>query len=78
MVNGDHLERMESIQEDTERDYSQTEYGKNALVVGDGGDGEHSPARLFKARVDEKARREEVNDGRRRQFSGEDGADLTA
>jgi hypothetical protein len=24
------------IQEDTERYYSQTEYGKNALVVGDG------------------------------------------
>ena len=29
------------IQEDTERDYSQTIYGKNALVVGDGGDGEN-------------------------------------
>jgi hypothetical protein len=29
------------IQEDTERDYSQIEYGKNALVVGDGGNGEN-------------------------------------
>ena len=29
---------LESIQEDTERDYSQREYGKNVLVVGDGDD----------------------------------------
>jgi hypothetical protein len=29
------------IQEDTERDYSQREYGKNVLVGGDGGDGEN-------------------------------------
>jgi hypothetical protein len=29
------------VQEDTERDYSQREDGKNALVVGDGGDGEN-------------------------------------
>jgi hypothetical protein len=30
------------IQEDTERDYSRTEYGINSLVVGDiGGDGEN-------------------------------------
>jgi hypothetical protein len=28
------------IQEDTERDYSQTEYGKNTLVVGNGDDGD--------------------------------------
>jgi hypothetical protein len=28
------------IQENTERDYSQTEYGKNVLVVGDGGNGD--------------------------------------
>jgi hypothetical protein len=28
------------IQENTERDYSQREYGKNILVVGDGDDGE--------------------------------------
>ena len=32
--------KIESIQEDTERDYSQRKYGKNALVVGDGDDGE--------------------------------------
>jgi hypothetical protein len=25
------------IQEDTERDYSQREYGKNAVVIGNGG-----------------------------------------
>jgi hypothetical protein len=31
---------LEWIQEDTERDYSQTEYGKNTLVVGDGDDRE--------------------------------------
>jgi hypothetical protein len=29
------------IQEDTERDYSQTEYKNNVLVFGDGGDGEN-------------------------------------
>jgi hypothetical protein len=28
------------IQEDTERDYNQREYGKNALVVSDRGDGD--------------------------------------
>jgi len=35
---------MEWIRDDTERDYSQTEYGKNALVFGDGGDGENPQA----------------------------------
>jgi hypothetical protein len=39
--------KMEWIQEDTERDYSQTEYGKNTLVVGDGGDVENPQATLF-------------------------------
>jgi hypothetical protein len=40
-VNGDHLQGiMVWIQENTERDYSQRKYGKNALVVGDGDDGE--------------------------------------
>jgi hypothetical protein len=34
------------IQEDTERDYSQTEYGKNALV-GDGGNRENPRAMLI-------------------------------
>jgi hypothetical protein len=34
------------IQEDTERDYSQREYGKTILVLGDEGDGENSPAML--------------------------------
>jgi len=29
------------IQEDAERDYSQTEYGITSLVVGDRGDGEN-------------------------------------
>jgi hypothetical protein len=32
------------IHNDTERYYSQTEYGNNPLVVGDGGDGENSLA----------------------------------
>jgi hypothetical protein len=33
-VNGDHLQRkMEWIQGDTERNYSQAEYGKNALAT---------------------------------------------
>jgi hypothetical protein len=36
VVNGDHLQGMMVwIQEDTERDYSQREYGKNVVVVGD-------------------------------------------
>jgi hypothetical protein len=43
MVNGNHLQgMMKWIQEDAERDYSQAEYGKNALVVGNGGDDENS------------------------------------
>jgi hypothetical protein len=29
------------IQEDIERDYSQTEYGRDTLVAGDGGNGEN-------------------------------------
>ena len=41
VINGDHLqEAMVWIQEDTERDYSQREDGKNTLVVSDGDDGE--------------------------------------
>jgi hypothetical protein len=41
-INGDHLRgTMVWIQEDTERDYSQIEYGTNSLVVGNGGDGEN-------------------------------------
>jgi hypothetical protein len=48
VVNGDHLQGMMVwIQEDTDRDYSQTEYGKNTLVVGDKGDRENSPAMLI-------------------------------
>jgi hypothetical protein len=39
--------KMEWIQEDTERDYSQTEYGKNTLVVGDRGDAENPQATLI-------------------------------
>jgi hypothetical protein len=35
------------IQWDTERDYSQTEYGKNTPVVGVGGDGENLWAMLI-------------------------------
>jgi hypothetical protein len=42
----------ERIQEDTERDYSKTECGKNVLVFDDGGDGEKYPAILFKAMDD--------------------------
>jgi hypothetical protein len=37
------------IQEDTEIDYSQREYGKNILVFDDEGNGENSPAILSKA-----------------------------
>jgi hypothetical protein len=37
------------IQENTELDYGQREYGKNVLVVDDGGNGDNSPAMLFKA-----------------------------
>jgi hypothetical protein len=33
------------IWEDTKRDYSQTEYGKNALVVGNGGAMQENDAR---------------------------------
>jgi hypothetical protein len=35
---------MEWIQENTKRHYSQTEYGKNVLVVGDRADGENPGA----------------------------------
>jgi hypothetical protein len=35
------------VREDTERDYSQTEYGKNTLMVGDGGDSENPQAMLM-------------------------------
>ena len=46
-INSDHLHGMMVwIQEDTERDYSQTEYGKNALV-GDGGNRENPRAMLI-------------------------------
>lgn len=42
---------MACIWEDTERDYSQTEYGKNAqLVTGDGCDGENPRAMLIQVR----------------------------
>jgi hypothetical protein len=41
-INSDHLQgTMVWVQEDTERDYSQTEYGKNVLVVGNRGDDEN-------------------------------------
>jgi hypothetical protein len=33
--------QLEWIQEDTERDYSQREYGKTVVVVSDGGHGEN-------------------------------------
>jgi hypothetical protein len=41
---------MALIQEDTERDYSQTEYGTNALVFGDGGDAENRQATPIRGR----------------------------
>jgi hypothetical protein len=45
IVNGDHLQgTMVWFEEDTERDYSQREDGKNALVVSDGDDGENPQA----------------------------------
>jgi hypothetical protein len=41
-INGDHLQRtMAWVQENTVGDYSQREDGKNALVVGEGSDGEN-------------------------------------
>jgi hypothetical protein len=50
LVNGDHLQgMMEWIENDTERYYSQTEYGMNALVVVDRGDGENPWRCQFKA-----------------------------
>jgi hypothetical protein len=57
----------ERIPEDTERDYSKTEYGKNVLVVGDG---ENSPAmRRRCARED----RVDLREGRREQLTMDDG-----
>jgi hypothetical protein len=54
-VNGDHLQRkMEWIQGDTERNYSQAEYGKNVLVVGDRGDDENP--QLIQGDVDSRRR----------------------
>jgi hypothetical protein len=50
MVNGDHLQGMEWIQEDTKRDYIQKLRGKNALVVGDGGNGENLSAMRIQGR----------------------------
>ena len=48
LVNGDHLQgMMEWIENDTERDYSQREDGKTALVFGDRGDGENPEATLI-------------------------------
>jgi hypothetical protein len=40
---------VDSIWEDIERDYSQTEYGKNALVVGNRGNGGNPRQGRFKA-----------------------------
>jgi hypothetical protein len=61
-VNGDHLQRkMEWIQGDTERNYSQAEYGKNVLVVGDRGDGENSPAKLIQESEQMSAREDRVD-----------------
>jgi hypothetical protein len=49
------------VQENTERDYSQREDGKNALVVvGDGDDGENSPAML----IQDSRERTTVGEGR--------------
>jgi hypothetical protein len=56
----------ERIPEDTERDYSKTEYGKNVLVVGDG---ENSPAMRRCARED----RMDLREGRREQLTMDDG-----
>jgi hypothetical protein len=45
IVNGDHLQgTMVWFEEDTERDYSQREDGRNALMVSDGDDGENPRA----------------------------------
>jgi hypothetical protein len=52
------------IEEGTERDYSQTEYGKNTLVVGesDGGDGEHPDSSGDDSREKVKVAIEQGND----------------
>jgi hypothetical protein len=47
MAEPDKLGWRQWTQEDTERDYSQTEYGINTLVVGDGGDSENPLATLI-------------------------------
>jgi hypothetical protein len=41
--------------------YGQTEYGKNALVVGDRGDGENSPAKLIQESEQMSAREDRVD-----------------
>jgi hypothetical protein len=53
---GDVRGKIAWIQEDTEQDYSQTEYGKNALVVGDGGDGENPQMMLIQGDDDMRGR----------------------
>jgi hypothetical protein len=63
VVNGDQLQGMMVwIQEDTKRDYSQTEDEKNTLVVGDGDDdGENSPAKLIQESEQMSAREDRVD-----------------
>jgi hypothetical protein len=74
VVNGDHLKGMMVwIQEDTERDYSPTEYGKNVLVVGDGSDGEIL-WRCFSWRRCVKEDRMDLREGRKEQLAMDDGS----
>jgi hypothetical protein len=60
------------IQQGRKGTYSQTEYGKNALVVADGGDGEHSTLCISRRRC---AREDQMDlrEGRKEQLARDDG-----
>jgi hypothetical protein len=53
-----------------ELDYSQREYEKNVLVVGDGGDGENSPAMWRRCA---RENRVHLREGRKEQLTMDDG-----
>jgi hypothetical protein len=57
------------IQEDTQGDYSQREYGKNILVVGDEGNGSGDAFQGDDARED----RVDLKEGRKEQLAMDDG-----
>jgi hypothetical protein len=73
VVNGDHLPGMMVwIQEDTERDYSQTEYGKNVWWLANGSDGEIL-WRCFSWRRCVREDRMDWREGRKEQLAMDDG-----